>query len=102
MTTFNWLVLFGVPTIVLAILVWAWTQFKKIMVEGDATKAGVQALLRNSLYHLYNECRHKGYATQSDRQNFENMYKQYHNLGANGVMDDTRKKFLAIKIGDDD
>ena len=102
MTTFNWLSLFGIPAIIFAVIVWAWAQFKKIMLENEATKAGVQALLRNSLQQLYRECKRRGWATQSDRQNFENMYKQYHNLGANGVMDDTRKKFLALQIGDED
>jgi len=28
--------------------------------------------------------------------NLENVYIQYHNLGANGVMDDLRNKFLAL------
>ena len=30
------------------------------------------------------------------RENFENMYQRYHNLGANGVMDDYYKKFMEI------
>lgn len=102
MTTFNWLTLFGVPAIVFAAITWAWAQFKETKKENDAIKLGVQALLLDRLQQLYRECKRRGKASNFDRQNFENMYKQYHNLGANGVMDDTRTKFLAIPIGDDD
>ena len=30
--------------------------------------------------------------------NFENMYKQYHNLGVNGVMDDLYDKFMNLPL----
>ena len=40
----------------------------------------------------------QGYATSDDRQNFENMYVQYHSLGENGVMDDVRQKFFALPM----
>lgn len=38
----------------------------------------------------------------NDRDDFENCWKQYHALGANGVMDDVHKKFLALPIGSED
>jgi hypothetical protein len=31
-----------------------------------------------------------------ERINFDNLYKNYHELGANGVMDDTYNKFMAL------
>ena len=102
MTTFNWLSLFGVPAIVFAAIAWAYSQFKKMFKANGAEKLGIQALLRDSLERRFEECQKQGYATQSARRNFENMYTQYHNLGANGVMDDTRAKFLALPIGDED
>ena len=32
------------------------------------------------------------------REIFENMYNQYHILGANGVMDDIYRKFMALPL----
>lgn len=66
--------------------------FKKI----NAITKGVQALLRSQLYSEYNRCVHKGCATIDERQNFENCYKRYHNLGKNGVMDDIHEKYLKL------
>ena len=64
----------------------------------ELMKKGTQASLRNNLYELYDECSRKGYATYDERHNFENLYDNYHKLGANGVMDDIRRKFLDLKI----
>ena len=61
--------------------------------ELKATKLGIQALLRDRLYWTYNHYNAKGYAPIYARENFENMYNQYHSLGANGVMDDIKEKF---------
>lgn len=59
-------------------------------------KLGVQALLRAQMIQDYNKWSEKGYAPIYARQNFENCWAQYHSLGANGVMDDIHKKFLAL------
>ena len=96
MTTMNWLTIFGVPSLIAALVAYVRGKFKKEKLETDALKLGIQALLRDRLYQLYRCCRDKGFAEMSERQNFENMYKQYHNLGANGVMDDIRGKLLGL------
>ena len=62
-------------------------------VKTEAVKLGLQALLRDRLYQVYNHYQEKGYAPIYAKENFENMYTQYHNLGANGVMDEIREKF---------
>lgn len=59
-------------------------------------KEGMQALLRNELYELYGKCIRKKYATIEERTNFDNMYRRYHNLGQNGVMDDIYHKFMKL------
>ena len=87
----NWLTLFGVPAIIAAI----WTYVIKCV---KALKLGTQALLRDRLYALYYECKQKSYATSFERENFENLYTQYRNLGADGVMKNIRKRFLALPI----
>ena len=102
MSTFNWIQLFGVPTIILGILTLVYKLLsKRIKVtseENKAIKSGIQALLRDRLYELYRLCQNQGSASEYDRENFENMYTQYHTLGANGVMDSVRTKFLALPM----
>lgn len=62
----------------------------------DAVKLGVQALLRDRLIAEYNHYSDKGYAPIYARENFDNMWTQYHNLGKNGVMDDIHDKFMML------
>lgn len=72
---------------------------KKIKCNEEHTEAlrlGVQALLRDRLYAYYNKYSELEYAPIYARENFENIYKQYHNLGNNGVMDDIYKKFMEL------
>ena len=67
----------------------------------EALKLGVQALLRDRLYAYYNKYSELGYAPIYARENFENIYKQYHNLGNNGVMDDIYRKFMELPTEDE-
>jgi len=92
MTIYNWLTLFGVPGLFAALV-----SFIKIQVaQNKAIKAGLQAILRDRLLQTYKYYESKGYADADDRSNWDNMYQQYHTLGANGVMDDIRTKFFAL------
>ena len=106
MTTFNWLTLFGVPTVILAILTYAYKRIsdrqKRATEESNAIKAGIQAILRDRLYQMYRDCRANGGASMSERENFNNLYTQYHSLGGNGVMKDTRDKFFALPVDEDE
>lgn len=61
-----------------------------------AIRLGVQALLRDRLYSLYEEARAKGHCTIDELDNFENIYTQYHNLGQNGVMDSVRERMQKL------
>lgn len=62
-----------------------------------ALEKGVQALLRAKMIDDYNHYQEKGYAPIYARENFENCWKRYHALGANGVMDDIHNKFMALR-----
>lgn len=63
----------------------------------EIMRKGIQALLRNDLYELYDKCVHKnGFATIDEKNNFENLYKQYHSLGKNGVMDSLNDEFMRL------
>lgn len=67
--------------------------------ETKAIALGVQAILRMWMRREYERCNEQGFATINDRDDFENCWSQYHALGANGVMDDIHKKFLALPTG---
>lgn len=79
----------GIPALLLGVIVTSWVQIRSV-------KRGVQALLRDRLLQGYKYYRQQGWADEDDRSNLENVYVQYHNLGANGVMDDLHQKFLAL------
>ena len=81
-----------------AILTAVWKKIKNNEKKTESVQLGIQALLRDRLYHTYMKYTEKGYAPIYARENFENMYKQYHTLGANGVMDDVYKKFMALPL----
>jgi hypothetical protein len=82
------------------ILVTAWgylfARLKKNQAENKALRLGIQALLRDRLYEKYEHYSELGYAPVRARENFENMWTQYHDLGKNGVMDDIHNKFLKL------
>lgn len=67
----------------------------------EAVCLGLQALLRDRLIATYNCYSEKGYAPIYIKENFENMWIQYHNLGANGVMDEIHEKFKHLPDRED-
>ena len=81
----------GIPALLLTLIITTWVQTR-------AVKRGVQALLRDRLIQGYKFHTDKGWADVDDRSNLENVYVQYHALGANGVMDDLRDKFLKLPL----
>lgn len=97
MNILDWLSYFGIPTLVFgAVIGYFAKQIKKNKQEQDAIKAGVQALLRNEMISVYNKYNEKGYAPIYAKENFDNMYKNYHSLGLNGVMDGIHEDFMEL------
>ena len=84
--------------LLITILTGVWKRIKQNESKTESVQLGVQALLRDRLYYTYTKYAEKGYAPLDARENFDHMYNQYHNLGANGVMDDLYKKFMALPI----
>lgn len=66
--------------------------------ESKAIRAGLQALLRSELLSIYSSCSAEGFADYDEKSNFENLWKNYHNLGANGVMDSIHEKMGALPL----
>ncbi len=57
---------------------------------------GMQASLKNDLKIRYDAWIKRGYAPIDAKDDLERMYQVYHKLGANGVMDAQRERFLAL------
>ena len=89
MTIYQWLCVFSIPTLLLALIKILFSQIRAI-------KCGLPALLRAQLIADYNKWEEKGYAPIYARENFQNCWVQYHALGANGVMDDIHDRFLEL------
>lgn len=98
MTVYQWLCLLGVPTLIVCLYKYVNSVIKKTRDDTNALKLGIQALLRSQMIAEYNKYSEKGYAPVYARENFENCWKQYHSLGANGVMDDLHEKFLELPV----
>lgn len=73
-------------------------ELKCEMREQKAIKAGIHALLRDQLIRSYNYFMEKGELKIHDRDNLSNLYKQYHELGANGVIDGLIKELMELPI----
>ena len=85
--------MFGIPALLSGALL---AYCRSVLKAVKAVKAGMQAMLRAQMISDYNKWNERNFAPIYARENFENCWEQYHNLGANGVMDDIHKKFLAL------
>lgn len=58
----------------------------------------LQNILKESMCILNERCQNRPYpyATLMEKQNFESMYLSYHELGANGVMNQVHDQFMAL------
>ena len=96
MTVYQWLRLLSLPALIRIIVKYMLDHIKQNRKDTEAVKLGLQALLRSQMISDYNKYSEKGFAPVYARDNFENCWKQYHSLGANGVMDDLHEKFLDL------
>ena len=96
MTTYQILTLLFGSGLLATVSGFIYNRIKKRNDKYEALKLGVQALLRDKLYDKYDKHVELGYAPIRARENFENIWLQYHNLGKNGVMDDIHNKFMLL------
>ena len=105
MSIYQWLCLIGVQGAVVAILTIVINKTThKIEQNAEANrretgaiKDGMKALLKDRLIQGYKHyINDVGYADEHDRENLENVYKQYHALKGNGDMKDLRKTFRKL------
>lgn len=96
------LILLGIPTLVPILIQFltgrATRNIERKVNENNAMIKGMQALLRDRLRQLYLHHMEDGHIDIADKENFENMYNCYHDLGENGVMEDMYNKVMALPI----
>lgn len=73
------------------------TKLKKNKKKDLAIEQGVQALLRNEIIRRYREFESKGEISILDKENLEEMFEQYKNLGGNGTVKKMMDDLLELK-----
>ena len=96
MTWYEILSLIGLPGLLLTLLGVVLKKLQNTVKENEATKQGVQALLRAQMISEYNKAKDKGYSAIYSKENFENLWKHYHSLGVNGVMDGIHESYMDL------
>lgn len=89
MTVYQWLTVLSIPAALAACV-------RLIAGQVKGIRRGVQALLRAQMIEDYHKYSAQGYAPIYARDNFENCWRRYHDLGGNGVMDDLHQRFLEL------
>lgn len=69
---------------------------EEVKMDLQLCKLGLQAVIKNTLKTRYEKWIVEGYAPLDAKDDLERMYQVYHKLGANGVMDSLREKFLEL------
>lgn len=69
---------------------------KAIEIKQKALEEGVQALLRNELVRRYREYEVKGELSILDKENIEEMFKQYEKLGGNGTVKQLMEELMHL------
>lgn len=96
MNIYQILCLIGIPSVITCINTWIYNKTKTSHTRHVSLELGVQALLRSQMINEYYTWNRKGYAPIHIKENFENCWQQYHNLGANGVMDGIHEEFMSL------
>lgn len=73
---------------------WIVLQWRKI----KAIEGGLQALLRAELIRSHDHYTTKGFMPIYARENYDNCYKHYKTLGADGVIDDLVNEIRSLPI----
>ncbi len=92
MNTYQWLCVLGIPGLIATVLGYVGVQYKQI----KAIKLGLQALLRDRLLQGYEFYANRGFANYDEKQNIQNIYKQYEALGPNGIMEQKHADFIRL------
>lgn len=91
------IIIYIITTIIGAILGFVAAKFRKNKKKDLAIEQGVQALLRNEIIRRYREFESKGEISILDKENLEELFVQYKNLGGNGTVKKMMDELLSLK-----
>jgi ATP-dependent 26S proteasome regulatory subunit len=92
------LISYLIPTFLGATIGFFISNIKKNRVKEKAIEEGVKALLKNELVNCYREYEIKGEMTILDKENIEEMFTQYQNLGGNGTVKQLMTELMELPI----
>ena len=69
--------------------------------ERDANSKGTMLLLRVQIIEYFDKWTERGYRTKHGTENIREMYKAYHALGGNGMVEDLMKQIDDLPIHDE-
>ena len=85
-----------VPLVLGGVIGFLSTKMKSHNEKDKAIEEGLVALLRNELVRRYREYKQKGEMSILDKENIEDMFNQYENLGGNGTVKKMYKELLDL------
>lgn len=96
---FIWQQILGwfIPFILGSMITFLINRVKKDKKKDKAIETGVQALLRNEIIRRYREFESKGEISILDKENLEEMFVQYKNLGGNGTVKKMMDELLNLR-----
>ena len=91
----------ALPIILTGFMGWIGTTLNKQQKERSANSKGTMLILRYMLRRYHAEYKHKGYVTQAQYNEFEEMYNAYHELGGNGSVTHMWSEIQRLEIRTD-
>lgn len=85
--------------IMLGYIVWLLQQQKKAR---DANSKGTMLLLKVQLIEYHDKYIKKGYIPSYAYENFDEMYKAYHELGGNGMVTHMKEEIEQLRLKKDE
>lgn len=75
-------------SIIIALITFMYKKIMSYRTKIDYTENGVKVLLKAKIIDHYNRVMENGYITLHEKETIFDMYKEYKNLGGNGVIED--------------
>lgn len=91
----------ALPIVLTAFMGWIGATLNKQQKERSANSRGTMLILRYMLRRYHAEYKHKGYVTQAQYNEFEEMYEAYHELGGNGSVTHMWEEIKRLEIRTD-
>ena len=96
MLILNFIAVLGFPT-VFAMVAALTKKTKKYAEQIKTLMNAQQAQMRSQLLKDYYKYKDRGYIYEAELEDWENQYKAYHSLGANGIMDKRREMLFNLE-----